>query len=67
MRRLVRTFAAASVAALVLPLLGLVSTSASADQTTYKRQASQRQIALATPATSPATASTSASRPPSRR
>ncbi len=49
MRRLVRTFAAASVAALVLPLLGLASTSASADQASFAKPASQRQIALATP------------------
>ena len=48
MRRLLRTFAAASAVALVVPLTGLVSTTATAGDTT-SRLASQRQIAMATP------------------
>ncbi|MCY7401871.1 MAG: DUF1906 domain-containing protein [Nocardioides sp.] len=48
MRHLIRTLAA-SVAVLVLPLGGLVSTTASAEDPTTARLASQRQIALATP------------------
>jgi len=48
MRHLIRTLAA-SVAVLVLPLGGLVSTTASAEDATTARLASQRQIALATP------------------
>ena len=49
MRRLLRTFAAATVVALVVPLGGLVSTTATARDSTSSRLASQRQIALATP------------------
>ena len=48
MPHLIRTLAA-SVAVLVLPLGGLVSTTASAEDATTARLASQRQIALATP------------------
>ncbi len=48
MRCHVRTLAAASLLALVLPLMGLVSTSATADVTGGER-ASQRQVSLATP------------------
>lgn len=47
--RLVRTLVAASVVALVLPLAGLAPTSASAEERPAARQATQRQIALATP------------------
>ncbi len=49
MRRLLRTFAAATVVALVVPLGGLVSTTATAGDSASSRLASQRQIALATP------------------
>jgi len=48
MPHLIRTLAA-SVAVIVLPLGGLVSTTASAEDATTARLASQRQIALATP------------------
>ena len=48
MRRLFHTFAASAVA-LVVPLTGLASTTATADDATSGRLASQRQIAMATP------------------
>jgi len=49
MRRLLRTFAAATVVALVVPLGGLVSTTATAGDSTSSMLPSQRQVALATP------------------
>ena len=49
MRRLARALAAASALALVVPLSGLVTSTATAEEQATPRVASQRQVALATP------------------